>query len=169
MEELRSIAIGTAGLSVALLIAAALTLGRRPVGWDTRTRDALVRLLVVAIAVQGIHFGEELLTGFQRSFPALLGLVPWSIAFFVSFNVAWLALWVLSAFGLKAGYRPVFFPIWFLALAMLANGIAHPLLGVATGGYFPGLYTSPAVGIVGIFLMSRLLRVTASGRREATG
>jgi hypothetical protein len=88
-------------------------------------------------------------------------LPPWSTAFFVSFNLAWLALWVLSVFGLRAGYRPAFFPLWFLALAMIANGVAHPLLSMVAGGYFPGLISSPAVGVVGALLLSRLRRVTA--------
>jgi hypothetical protein len=42
---------------------------------------------------------------------------------------------------------------------MTGNGVAHPLLSVATGGYFPGLDTSPVIGI-GVALLSRLWKTT---------
>jgi hypothetical protein len=44
---------------------------------------------------------------------------------------------------------------------MTGNGVAHPLLSVATGGYFPGLFTSPVVGGIGLVLLSRLWKATA--------
>ncbi|MBI2569230.1 MAG: hypothetical protein HYV63_19595 [Candidatus Schekmanbacteria bacterium] len=41
------------------------------------------------------------------------------------------------------------------------NGIGHPLFAVASGGYFPGLITSPLIGVAGVVLWGRLLRATA--------
>jgi hypothetical protein len=161
MDELRSVVIGTAGLGVAALAATALTIARHPIAADAGARAAAGRMALIALVLQSLHFVEELATGFAQRFPALLGLPPWSTAFFVGFNLAWLALWALSLFGLRAAYRPAFFPLWFLALAMIANGVAHPLLSLVVGGYFPGLISSPAVGIAGALLLSRLLRATA--------
>ena len=168
-EGLRSILTGTAGLSVAAVIALLLTLARGGVDADpTRLRKA-VRVTVVAILFQSAHFAEELATGFHERFPVLLGLAPWSLRFFVPFNLIWLALWTLSLFGLAARWRAALFPLWFLGLGCVANGIAHPLFSLRTGGYFPGLVTSPVVGIVGVFLLRRLSRVTdASSGSQAT-
>ncbi len=51
-------------------------------------------------------------------------------------------------------------PIWFFSLGMALNGVAHSLLALRTGGYFPGLAGSPVVGVFGILLWSRLLAFT---------
>jgi hypothetical protein len=32
--------------------------------------------------------------------------------------------------------------LWFLAIAAIANGIGHPAMSLAVGGYFPGLFTA---------------------------
>ena len=59
--------------------------------------DATVVLPVylLAIAVQCLHFTEEYMTGFQREFPSLMGS-QWSDARFVTFNMIWLAVFVLA-------------------------------------------------------------------------
>jgi hypothetical protein len=90
----------------------------------------------------------------------LLGLSPWSLRFFVTFNLFWLAVWGLSLWGLKARWQAALFPLWFLGLGCLVNGLAHPAFSLRTGGYFPGLFTSPLVGLVGIFLLRRLSVIT---------
>jgi hypothetical protein len=159
-EQLRSILVGTAGLSVAAVAALMLTLARGAIGDDaTRLRSA-VRLAIITILLQSAHFAEELATGFHQRFPELLGLTPWSLRFFVSFNLIWLAAWVLGVFGLAARWRVALFPLWFLGLGCVANGIAHPLLSLRTGGYFPGLVTSPVVGVSGVLLLRRLFGIT---------
>jgi len=38
--------------------------------------------------------------------------------------------------------------------------VAHPALSVFTQGYFPGLVTSPLVGVLGVLLLRRLHAVT---------
>jgi hypothetical protein len=90
----------------------------------------------------------------------LLGLTPWSLRFFVSFNLFWLAIWSLSVWGLAARKRAALFPFWFLGIGCVANGLAHPLFSIITRGYFPGLVTSLVAGIVGVVLLRWLLRVT---------
>ena len=159
-EQLRSILLGTAGLSVAALIALLLTLARGGVEADPARRRRAVRVAVVAILFQSAHFAEELATGFHERFPVLLGLAPWSLWFFVPFNLIWLALWTLSVFGLAARRRAALFPLWFLGLGCVANGIAHPLFSLRTGGYFPGLVSSPLVGMAGVLLLRHLRGVT---------
>lgn len=159
-EELRSIVLGTAGLSVAGVIALFLTLGHGSVDASKTQLRSAVRLVVVAVILQAAHFVEEFATGFHHRFPELLGLTPWSLRFFVSFNLFWLAVWSLSTWGLAARRRAALFPLWFPGLGCVANGLAHPLFSVRDGGYFPGLLTSPLVGVVGILLLRRLSLVT---------
>jgi len=163
-EGLRSVLLGTVGLDVALGAALVLTLVRSPLRQDRAARDRAVRLLLFGIAAQCLHFVEEFVTGFHLRFPRLLGLSAWTPEFFVTFNVSWIAIWVVSVLALREGARAALFPAWFLALALVANGIAHPILSVAARGYFPGLVTSPLVGVVGVMLVARLLAVTGDPR-----
>jgi hypothetical protein len=159
-ENLRSMLMGTAGLSVAAIAAVLLTMMRRLVDGDPVVRERTVRLFLIGLAAQSLHFMEEDVTGFAYRFPALLGLTPWPQNFFVVFNLIWLSVWILSAIGLQKGYRFALFPVWFFAIAAVANGIAHPLLAVIARGYFPGLITSPVIGFVGVLLGLRLFKLT---------
>jgi hypothetical protein len=121
---------------------------------------AVVGLAAVTILLQTAHFAEELVTGFHRRFPEILGVAPWSSRFFVSFNLFWLGAWIVSIWGVTARRQSALFALWFLAIACVANGLAHPLLSARVGGYFPGLFTSPLIGIAGMLLLRRLLFAT---------
>jgi hypothetical protein len=59
---------------------------------------------------------------------------------------------------LQKGYWFALFPVWFFAIASIANGIAHPVLAVGVGGYFTGLIHSPVVGVLGVFFLSRPMK-----------
>ena len=122
-EELRSILLGTAGLSVAGVIALFLALARGGVQAGEAELRAAVRLGGVAVLFQAAHFAEELATGFHLRFPALLGLSPWSLRFFVTFNLFWLVVWGLSLWGLRARWRAALFPLWFLASVALRTAL----------------------------------------------
>jgi hypothetical protein len=160
MEELRSILLGTAALIVAGGVALVLTLARGGVGADEGRIRAGVRAAAAAVVLQAAHFAEELATGFNERFPTLLGLDPWPLGFFVSFNLVWLAIWLLCIAGLKRRSWAALFPLWFLGIAGIANGVGHPAFAVRTGSYFPGLVTSPFVAIAGVLLVQRLVAIT---------
>ncbi|HEX6748345.1 MAG TPA: hypothetical protein VF092_13700 [Longimicrobium sp.] len=166
MESLRSIVIGTSGLAIGAVIALVLTLARGYADADEARLRHAVRLAFITIALQAGHFGEELETGFARRFPELLGLAPWPDLFFVLFNVFWLAIWTMSVPALFARRRAALFPLWFLGIAGVVNGIAHPLLAIRAGSYFPGLYTSPFVGMMAGMLLSSLAAITEPAARE---
>ena len=100
-------------------------------------------------------------TGIHERLPAAFGLAPLSLRLFVSFNLAWLGIWALSVWGLARRRHVALFPLWFLGVASVANGLLHPLLALNARGYFPGLATSPLVAVVGALLLARLSRVTA--------
>jgi hypothetical protein len=161
VSELRSWGIGAAGIWIALIAAALLAMRRPLPALSDRDRRHLVLLGLVAVAVQVAHFGEELSREFFAAFPRLLGLSPWSRRAFIVFNVAWLAVWLLSLPAAARGNRLAQWPLWFLALALLMNGIAHPVLAVLVHGYFPGLVTSVAAFLAGGVMLKWLMRVTA--------
>ncbi len=148
-------------LGAAAMVALFLTLTR---GWAAecgRYVRGAVQVALVATLFQAVHFTEELATGFHQRLPALFGLGPISVPVFVAFNVGWLVVWGLSVWGLAGRYRLALFPLWFLAIGSITNGVAHPLLSVWAGGYFPGVLTSPVVGVLGIVLLKRLRMVTS--------
>jgi hypothetical protein len=159
-EAVRSVLLGTAGLSAAAAAAMFLTVTRRLRDRRTSELRSAVRLGGITVLLQAAHFAEECATGFQRRFPDLFGLPPWSARFFITFNLSWLAIWGLGLWGLAVRWQPALFPLWFLGIAGVANGVVHPLLSARTGGYFPGLFTSLLLGVAGILLLRRLLRVT---------
>lgn len=147
-------------LGTLIVIAALLTVRRAWAVEDYgRTRRA-IQIAAVTVLIQAGHFGEELLTGLRERLPALFGLDAMPLGLFVTFNVAWLAIWSISAWALRARYRVALFPLWFLGLGCITNGVAHPALAVAVGGYFPGLVTSPVAGVAGVMLLRQLLLIT---------
>jgi len=123
-------------------------------------RAAAARSVALATAMQAAHFAEEYATDFHQRFPQLLGLPAMPLSFFVIFNLTWLAIWTLSVAGIRAGNNGAFFAAWFLALAAMLNGIAHPLLAVAAGGYFPGVVTAPFIAAAGVVAWRRLHAAT---------
>ena len=159
-DTLRSILVGTVGLSATLAVAVAVTLTRGPVRAGSRALTSAARWAVVATAVQFAHFAEEFGTGFPQRFPELFGLAPWPASFFVSFNLVWILAWALASRGLLARRLSAVAVLWFLGIAGLINGLAHPVLAMRSGGYFPGLLTSPLIGAAGLILMRRLTSIT---------
>ncbi len=157
---LRSVLVGTLGLDLAAAAALWLTVSRGPARGTGQQIRRTIAVATLALLAQAAHFGEEYLTDFGTRFPVRLGLAAWPQAFFVDFNLLWLAVWVFAIVGLKARLRITMFPLWFLAIASVANGIVHPLLAVAGGGYFPGLVTSPLVLVAGVILFRRLIDVS---------
>lgn len=160
MNGLRSWAVGTVGLWIALAAAVAISRARPFPALTGSRRRTFVVLGLTACAVQAAHFGEELLTGFSTSFPQVLGLPSWSTTSFVLFNVAWLVVWVVAVVASARGRRLAEWPVWFLALAEVVNGVAHPALAVRAHGYFPGLVTSVPAFLVGGLLLRWLARST---------
>lgn len=130
-------------------------------------RVAASTFLGVTTGIQGAHFAEEWATDFHVRFPALLGLDPMPLSFFITINLAWLVIWIVSIPFLRAGRRAAFFAAWFLAIAGMLNGVAHPMMAISSAGYFPGLITSPLIGIAGVILWQRLKMATSEPNRAS--
>jgi hypothetical protein len=152
-------------LALVALAALIFTNRRNASGESTIERAAASRALVLATAAQSIHFVEEWMTGFHIQFPALFGQDPMPLPFFVAFNLAWIAIWIVSVPLVRSGVKPAVFAAWFLALAGMLNGIAHPLLAVLAGSYFPGLISSPIIGVASLYLWRRLHRAFLTDTR----
>jgi hypothetical protein len=156
--QAQSILVGTLGLSAAGVVALALSLSRAGLG-DEHFHGTR-RIAAWTLCAQSLHFAEEYLQRFFVRFPELLGLTAWPETFFLTFNGAWLAVWAITIAAIAKFPRAVTFPLWFLAIASVINGIAHPLMAIAVGGYFPGLWSSPLVGILGFVLLRELVFAT---------
>jgi NO-binding membrane sensor protein with MHYT domain len=147
-------------LGLAALVALRLVQSRRSPPENVAERLAAARALALAVGVQSVHFAEELATGFHERLGALFGLPGMPLSLFVVFNLTWLGIWVASVPGLRSARAAAFFAAWFLAIAGMVNGIAHPLLALAGGEYFPGLLSSPFIAVASVWLWHRLRRAT---------
>ena len=159
-ENVRSMIFGPSVLYGVAIVALGLTIARKPAKDSRGAIDGIIGLYLIGIAFQCLHFTEEFVTGFYVRAPEFLGFVAWSSEFFVTFNLIWIALWLCGAVGIKKQMRIAYFPVWFFAIGMIGNAIWHPLLCLATRSYFPGLFTSPFAGVIGLILVSRLLKLT---------
>ena len=148
-------------LGVVAIAAAWLAVNRASPIEAADERHTASVVLGIATAIQGVHFAEEWATGFHARFPALLGMESMPLSFFVPFNLAWIVIWVVSIPLLRRGRKAAFFAAWYLAIAGILNGVAHPLTALASSGYFPGLITSPFIGVAGVILWQRLGRATS--------
>ena len=117
-------------------------------------------IYLLAIAVQCLHFTEEYVTGFQHQFPKLFG-DNWSDSLFVTFNMLWLATFVLAGLGIYRRVPLAYLVVLFLALiGGVGNGVSHLVLSATYRRYFPGVITAPFCLLVGITLLSRFFART---------
>jgi Protein of unknown function with HXXEE motif len=59
--------------------------------------------------------------------------------------------------------------MWPWVLVEIANGIVHPVMALLRGGYFPGVVTAPALGVVAAYLGWRLTGNWRAGEHQGTG
>jgi hypothetical protein len=147
-------------LTPVAFVAALLALKRPSPPDHAAARRAAARVFLWAIVAQSVHFIEETATGLHVALPALFNLPPIPLSVFVAFNLLWIVIWLGSIPGITKPLRFAFFAAWFLAIAGVINLVAHPLLALATGGYFPGLMTAPIIGALAIWLGLRLQHAT---------
>lgn len=147
-------------LGIAAMLALFLMLTSRWTDQFGNHIRSTIYVVIITIIFQAAHFSEELLTGLDKRLPDFFGLAPMSTQFFITFNLFWLFIWAVSTWGLAKQVRLALFPIWFLAIGSIINGVGHPLLAALTAGYFPGLITAPLMGIMGLLLVKRLQLIT---------
>lgn len=150
-------------LSAMAAVALAITVARGGINADPPALRSVARMAILAIVCQILHFAEEVGGGLNRRLPEFFGLDTVTMESFVGVNLVALAIWMLSVPALMARISAALFPLWFLAVASVSNALLHPALAMATGGYFPGVLTSPVVGVAGLFLLGGLARITGPG------
>ncbi len=158
-ESIGSFFIGTLGLLVLLAISLIVAVSRVA----PRSIVSFKSIALLAIGFHLVHFTEEAVYGFHRLFPELLGLVTWPLWLFLSFNFVWVGVWLIGIF-VDPPNRITMTTFWFLGLASTVNAIAHPIFSFLVAGYFPGLVSSPFVGVLGILLLRRLNRASSNGK-----
>jgi Protein of unknown function with HXXEE motif len=125
------------------------------------------RLFLLLIASQALHSIEEYYFSLWEVLaPArfLSGLVSANLSVgFAILNVTIVAL------GLWTYARPVrrnrsyALPlVWFWTILEMANGVGHTIFALASGSYFPGVYTAPL-----LLVFSGLLAVQLTRRSRA--
>ena len=147
-------------LGLAALTALRLATTRKSPSEFVSERVTASHALAIAVGVQCIHFAEEAATGFHEKLGPLFGLPGMPFAGFLIFNLAWIAIWIAAVPGLRSARTAAFIAAWFLAIAGMINGIAHPLLAIAAAGYFPGLVSSPFIFGAGVLLWLQLRKAT---------
>lgn len=121
---------------------------------------AVVAAYLTAVAFQIVHLAEEWNQDFPHEFTDLVGSDrTWELdSFLAVFVFGAGALWVLAGAGALYGSRLASYFVWFYALgAGLINAIAHFVLPLFEGGYFPGLITAPGHLILSILLVRLLV------------
>ena len=146
------------------VVAMYLTIARGGIRADATALRHAVYVALLATGLQVGHVLEEAGMGLNRRFPESFGLAPVPMESFVTINLVALAIWVIAVFALAQGASVALFPLWFLGVACVSNAFLHPALALASGGYFPGLFTSPVVGGGGVLLLRGLVRITEPGR-----
>jgi hypothetical protein len=128
---------------------------------DRRARLAFL-LLVLAQACHSVE--EYSFRLWERLPPArfvsgLLALDPATGFAIVNSGLVGLGLWC-RLLPVGRGWRSARAIAWAWAAVEAANGCAHVALAAATGGYFPGLATTPLLFAASIFLAWSLVHGT---------
>lgn len=120
----------------------------------------VVAIYMFALAVQMIHMGEEYLAGFHSAFQHLFDTEVWTERQFMLVAVfIGMVLYLAGGGGMLLGSRTANYLVWFYALGLgLSNAVAHFVLSVVEGGYFPGIYTAPLHLVMSIWLVYALVK-----------
>lgn len=138
--------------------------------WTSTSWHLHHRLRAVFIAAIILFLGhavEEFIYGFPAALPALFGRDPWSDARYVVFNSLWALIFAGAAVTLRPGrHLSILIVLFFAVAGGVGNGVAHLLLVLRLGEYFPGAWTAPLLLVVGIWLLRLLYASGLSDRGD---
>ncbi len=136
-----------------------LTTYRHPV--ESR---GVITLFLIAVAIQLIHMGEEVLARFPETFTELVNATNhYTEGEFLAVSVFGMTSLLIFAAVAMSHKIPIITPManyfaWMYALGLgLTNAIAHFVLPILAGGYFPGLITAPVHLIMSVIMIRALL------------
>ncbi len=123
--------------------------------------ENILPLYLLALGIQFLHFTEEYLTDFTVAVPRLLGQEPYSVDYWLTFNMVAYFIFILGGIVLfKQVKTLMIIPLFFILVGVLLNSIGHVLISIYVGGYFPGLFTALIYLLIGPILLSRILKET---------
>ena len=126
---------------------------------DTRSQYTFLALILA----QAAHSVEEYVFGLYQVFgPArfVSGLLSDDLARgFIIANAALVlfGLWCYMA-RVRTGHRSAVAWAWLWVFVECGNGVAHPVIALMRGAYFPGVATAPALLALSIYLAAQILR-----------
>ena len=114
-------------------------------------------LYLIALAIQMLHFSEELVMDFHTRLPALIGEEPYSLNALVIFNMVAYFFFILG--GIVIYLRKMQFmvlPVFYIMMGVVVNAVGHIVLTLYTGGYFPGLWTALMLAFLVPFVIRQM-------------
>ena len=146
-KTLPSVLLFIPGVLISFLII--LINGNHLSDWD----GSILTWYLLALALQFIHFTEEYLTNFVVRLPAIFGQAPYPESYWICFNMIAYCIFLLGGIAIyKKENNFLIIPLFFIVVGIVFNGIAHVMLSVYTGGYFPGLYSAIIyLGMIPVF------------------
>ncbi len=133
------------------------------------------RTFLALILAQAAHSIEEYVFRLYDVFaPArfISGLISEDLTLgFAIFN-AGLVLFGLLCYvaWVRPGHSAARGLAWFWILLELVNGVGHPAIALARGGYFPGVFTAPVLLALSLYLAVQMVRARSQFPAEgATG
>ena len=109
-----------------------------------------LRLYLLALGWQVLHFAEELTTDLAERWPEMLGSEAWSTTRFVAFNAIAYAIFLAAGLAAHRGRHAGTVFATFFIVASLGTAIGHVALAAYVGGYFPGALTAPISIVLGL-------------------
>jgi len=123
--------------------------------------ERILPLYLLALGIQFIHFTEEYLTDFTSEIPKLFDQEPYPMDYWIVFNMIAYFVFILGGIILfKRKKEFMIIPLFFILVGVVFNSIAHILLSIYAGGYFPGLYTAIIYAVLGPVLMKKIFDET---------
>ena len=134
-------------------------------GAGSRTPNQMVGpVYLITIPLLTLHGVEEYTGRLYETLPPRFGLEPFEPSQFTSFNLVWLAVFLVAAVGVFKRIRLSLLVVWFVALlGCIGNALFHGYLSLQDGAYVPGVITALINFPMGITLTVLL---AGSARRD---
>lgn len=116
---------------------------------------------LIALAVQMLHFAEEVVMDFHIRLPALLGQEPYSLNALIIFNMVAYFFFILGGIAIylkKMQFMVI--PVFYIMMGVVVNAGGHILLALYTGGYFPGLWTALILAFLAPFVIRQMFHTS---------
>ncbi len=120
-----------------------------------------------ALAWHGLHLYEEYTYEFYTLWPEMAGVPAWHAGQFLSFNLVFDGLFVLSGVAVALRIRMLSYWVSFLVVGTFVTAIGHIVVAAWLWEYFPGVATAPGSIAFGAIVGARMSACrTVRGNQE---